>query len=113
MDRDCATIGTFVANRSKAADQETIMEMNKMIAYRLVEPQEPPQLQDVPKPSPGAGQLLVKVGGCGLCHTDIGVMNRTKAEFLDTPPPFTLGHEIAGWVAEIGQGVFGFKTGEP
>lgn len=84
-----------------------------MIAYRLVEPQKPPQLQDIPKPSPGAGQVLVKVGACGLCHTDIGVMNRTKAEFLDTPPPFTLGHEIAGWVAEIGQGVFGFKTGEP
>src|ERR1700738_774707 len=84
-----------------------------MIAYRLVEPQQPPQLQDVPKPSPGAGQLLIKVGGCGLCHTDIGVMNRTKAEFLDTPPPFTLGHEIAGWVSEIGQGVVGFKSGEP
>ena len=84
-----------------------------MIAYRLVEPQEPPQLQDVPKPSPGAGQLLIKVGGCGLCHTDIGLMARTKAEWLNTQPPFTLGHEIAGWVGEIGQGVVGFKVGEP
>ena len=84
-----------------------------MIAYRLIQPQEPPQLQDVPKPSPGAGQLLIKVGGCGLCHTDIGLMARTQAEWLDTPPPFTLGHEIAGWVGEIGQGVVGFKSGEP
>jgi alcohol dehydrogenase, propanol-preferring len=84
-----------------------------MIAYRLVQPQEPPQLQDVPKPSPGAGQLLIKVGGCGLCHTDIGLMARSKAEWLDTLPPFTLGHEIAGWVEEIGQGVVGFKSGEP
>lgn len=84
-----------------------------MIAYRLVEPQEPPQLQDVPKPLPGAGQLLIKVGGCGLCHTDIGLMARTKAEWLNTQPPFTLGHEIAGWVGEIGQGVVGFKVGEP
>ena len=84
-----------------------------MIAYRLVEPQEPPQLQDVPKPSPGAGQLLIKVGGCGLCHTDIVLMARTKAEWLNTQPPFTLGHEIAGWVGEIGQGVVGFKVGEP
>jgi alcohol dehydrogenase, propanol-preferring len=84
-----------------------------VIAYRLVQPQEPPQLQDVPKPAPGAGQLLIKVGGCGLCHTDIGLMARTRAEWLDTPPPFTLGHEIAGWVAEIGQGVVGFKGGEP
>src|SRR3984957_8702244 len=84
-----------------------------MIAYRLLQPTQPRELQDVAKPSSGAGQLLIKVGGCGLCHTDIGLMNRTKAEFLDPPPPFTLGHEIAGWVAEIGQGVFGFKTGEP
>jgi len=84
-----------------------------MIAYRLVQPQEPPQLQDVPRPSPGAGQILIKVGGCGLCHTDIGLMARTKAEWFDTLPPFTLGHEIAGWVEEIGQGVVGFKSGEP
>src|ERR1700758_393229 len=84
-----------------------------MLAYRLNQPQEPPQLQDVPKPSPGAGQLLIKVGGCGLCHTDIGLMARTKAEWLNTQPPFTLGHEIAGWVGEIGQGVVGFKVGEP
>ena len=84
-----------------------------MIAYRLVQPQEPPQLQDVPRPSPGSGQLLIKVGGCGLCHTDLGLMRRTKTEWADTQPPFTLGHEVAGWVAEIGQGVVGFKSGEP
>jgi alcohol dehydrogenase, propanol-preferring len=84
-----------------------------MIAYRLLSPQQPPELQDVPKPSPGAGQLLIKVGGCGLCHTDIGLMNRTKAEWFDTQPPFTLGHEIAGWVEAVGQGVIGFKSGEP
>ena len=84
-----------------------------MIAYRLVEAQEPPRFEDVPKPSPGPGQLLVKVGGCGLCHTDLSFMKRSKAEWLDTPPPLTLGHEIAGWVAEIGEGVVGFKSGEP
>src|SRR6202045_1970716 len=85
-----------------------------MIAYRLIQPQEPPQFQDVPKPSPGARQLLIKVGGCGLCHTDLGtVRRRTKEEWGDTQPPFTLGHEIAGWVAEIGQGVVGLKAGEP
>jgi propanol-preferring alcohol dehydrogenase len=50
-----------------------------MIAYRLHHPQEPPQLQEVPKPSPGAGQLLIKVGGCGLCHTDIAVMGSWPA----------------------------------
>jgi propanol-preferring alcohol dehydrogenase len=84
-----------------------------MIAYRLLEAQQPPQFQDIPKPSPGGGQLLIKVGGCGLCHTDIALMSWTREQWFDTPPPMTLGHEIAGWVEEIGQGVVGFKTGEP
>jgi len=86
-----------------------------MIAYRLVKPQQPPQLLDVPKPLPGAGQILIKVGGCGLCHTDVAIMGKTKAQLEEwhATPPFTLGHEIAGWVTDIGQGVNGFKTGEP
>src|SRR3984957_1752901 len=84
-----------------------------MIAYRLLQPTQPRELQDVAKPSSGAGQLLIKVGGCGLCHTDIGLMSRTKAEWFDTPPPFTLGHEIAGWVSDFGQSVVGFKSGGP
>src|ERR1700728_2799675 len=86
-----------------------------MVAYRLLQAPQPPQLQDVPKPSARAGQLLIKVGGCGLCHTDIAIMGKTKAQLDEwhATPPFTLGHEIAGWVAEIGQGVVGFKTCEP
>ena len=85
-----------------------------MIAYRLLQPREPPRLQDVPKPSPQAGQLLIKVGGCGLCHTDIAIMGKTKAHrYWHTLPPFTLGHEVAGWVDDIGEGVVGFKPGEP
>ena len=51
-------------------------EIKKMIAYRLLQPQQPPRLQEVPKPSPQAGQLLIKVGGCGLCHTDVAIMGK-------------------------------------
>ena len=61
----------------------------------------------------GQGNSIIKVGGCGLCHTDSGLMRRTAAEWADMPPPFSLGHEVAGWVEEIGQGVVGFKTGQP
>ena len=85
-----------------------------MIAYRLVRSQEAPEFRDIPKPVAGSGQLLIKVGGCGLCHTDLGtVRHRTTDEWADTAPPFTMGHEVAGWVEGIGQGVIGFKTGEP
>jgi len=63
-----------------------------MVAYRLLQAQQPPQLQEVPKPSPRAGQLLIKVGGCGLCHTDIAIMGKTKAQLDEwhATPPFTL-----------------------
>src|SRR3984893_11657206 len=87
-----------------------------MKAFRLLEVQQPSKLVDVPKPKAGSGQVLIKVGGCGLCHTDLAIMRKTRAE-LDAwhanSPPFTLGHEIAGWIDEIGPGVSGFKTGEP
>src|SRR5713101_8452002 len=85
-----------------------------MIAYRMLRSQESPEFQDIPKPVAGSGQLLIKIGACGLCHTDLGtVRRRTTVEWANTPPPFTMGHEVAGWIEEIGQGVIGFKVGEP
>jgi propanol-preferring alcohol dehydrogenase len=68
-----------------------------------------PQIEDVPKPSPGPGQILIKIGGAGVCHSDLHVME----EDLGFAPPFTLGHENAGWVAALGQGVTAFKEGDP
>ena len=68
----------------------------------------PAQIEDVPKPSPGPGQILVKIGGAGVCHSDLHVME----EDLGFKPPFTLGHENAGWIAELGGGITGFKEGD-
>jgi len=84
-----------------------------MLAYRLLQALQPPQLVEVPKPKPGPGEVLLKVAGCGLCHTDIGLMTRTKEQYAGINLPFTLGHEVAGWVDSLGDGVTGFKTGEP
>ena len=66
------------------------------------------QIEDVGKPSPGPGQVVIKIGGAGVCHSDLHVME----EDLGFEPPFTLGHENAGWVAELGSGVTGFKEGD-
>jgi alcohol dehydrogenase, propanol-preferring len=79
-----------------------------MQAVRFVGVGHPARMEDVPKPSPGPGQVLVKIGGAGVCHSDLHVME----EDLGFEPPFTLGHENAGWVAERGQGVAGFKEGD-
>ena len=83
-----------------------------MIAYRLLNAQTQPEFQEVPEPHAGPGQVVVKVAGSGLCHTDFTVISRERNYWKDEPPPFTLGHEIAGWVEELGRGVKGFQRGE-
>jgi len=79
-----------------------------MQAVRFIGVGRPPQIEDVPKPAPRAGEVVIKIGGAGVCHSDLHVME----EDLGFSPPFTLGHENAGWVAALGQGVSGFKEGD-
>ena len=79
-----------------------------MQAVRFVGVGRPAQIEDVTKPSAGPGQVLIRIGGAGVCHSDLHVME----EDLGFKPPFTLGHENAGWVAALGEGVAGFKEGD-
>jgi alcohol dehydrogenase, propanol-preferring len=83
-----------------------------MLAYRLLEAQKQPEFQEVPDPHAGPGQVVVRVAGSGLCHTDFTVIGRERSYWTDQPPPFTLGHEIAGWVEEVGTGVTKFQRGD-
>ena len=66
------------------------------------------QVEEVARPKAGPGQVVVKIGGAGVCHSDLHVME----DDLGFKPGFTLGHENAGWVEEVGEGVTGFKKGE-
>jgi len=83
-----------------------------MLAYRLLQAQTQPTFQEVPDPHAGPGQVVVRVAGSGLCHTDFTVISRERGYWKDQPPPFTLGHEIAGWVEELGTGVARFRPGD-
>lgn len=83
-----------------------------MKAYQLVEWQKPPELRDVPVPEPGYGQVLIKIGGAGACHSDLHLME-WPAGMMPYKLPFTLGHENAGWVEKLGPGVEGFSVGNP
>src|SRR5437588_10447282 len=65
-------------------------------------------VEDVPRPTPKAGEVLVQVAGCGICHSDLHVLNGDIA----FPRPCTFGHEISGTVAEIGTGVEGLTAGQ-
>lgn len=80
-----------------------------MRAYRIVRWAEPPELAEVPVPEPGPGEVLVAVAGTGLCHSDIGMahMPAEVGESLGWRVPFTLGHEVGGWIAALGPGVAG------
>ena len=67
-------------------------------------------VEDVTEPDPGPGQVLVKVAGAGLCHSDVTIS--AFPQFYGDGP-FTLGHETAGWIAGWGPGVTGLEVGMP
>ncbi|MEJ2216238.1 MAG: 6-hydroxycyclohex-1-ene-1-carbonyl-CoA dehydrogenase [Gemmatimonadota bacterium] len=58
------------------------------------------ELREVPKPDPGADEVVVRVAGCGVCHTDIGFWKEGVATRKGLP--LTLGHEISGVVESAG-----------
>jgi len=64
------------------------------------------RLEEMPKPRPGKGELLVKVVASGICGSDVMEWYRIKRA------PLVLGHEIAGDVVEVGEGVDRFKVGD-
>jgi alcohol dehydrogenase, propanol-preferring len=84
-----------------------------MKAFRMVGWKTPPEYQEVPVPDPGPGQVLVKVGAAGLCHSDLHVIHEFDEGSMNASPPFTLGHENAGWVEALGPGARGIEVGEP
>jgi propanol-preferring alcohol dehydrogenase len=67
---------------------------------------------DVPDPSPGPGQVVIRVEAAGLCHSDITEMEDANQQFLIAHDPVTIGHEIAGVILELGDGVTGWKEGD-
>ncbi|MFC6883794.1 MULTISPECIES: NAD(P)-dependent alcohol dehydrogenase [Actinomadura] len=81
----------------------------KAVQYRRVGAA--PEVVTVPEPEPGPGEVLLKVTAAGVCHSDIAVMS-WPAEQLPFPLPLTLGHEGAGTVAAVGDGVKGLEIGE-
>jgi propanol-preferring alcohol dehydrogenase len=82
-----------------------------MKAYQLTAWQSAPEMREVPVPEPGPGEVLIKVGGAGACHSDLHLMEWPEGT-MDFDLPFTLGHENAGWVEALGAGVKGLEQGE-
>jgi alcohol dehydrogenase, propanol-preferring len=81
-----------------------------MLAARFYRVGQPLVIEDIPMPSPGPGQVLVKVMACGVCGSDIHIAFEGVTPTAFTP--ITLGHEPAGVVAQLGPGVEGFAPGD-
>jgi propanol-preferring alcohol dehydrogenase len=84
-----------------------------MKALQLTGWKQDAELREVPQPDPGPGQVLVRIGGAGACHSDMHLMHDFEPGQLPWGPPFTLGHENAGWVEAIGPGVHNVEVGQP
>jgi alcohol dehydrogenase, propanol-preferring len=86
-----------------------------MAAYRILDWERPPEVAEVEIPTPGPGQIVVRVAGNGLCHSDLVMAQIPRAigEAIGWRVPFTLGHEIAGWVHALGTGVTQLVVGDP
>ncbi len=82
---------------------------NNMHAMLMVKTGQALHLVDIPVPMPGAGQVLIKVTACGVCRTDLHILD---GELPNPTLPLILGHEIVGRVAACGEGVNKFKSGD-
>ncbi|MBC7335058.1 MAG: alcohol dehydrogenase catalytic domain-containing protein, partial [Clostridia bacterium] len=74
-----------------------------LTAYKQLE------IQDVPTPEPGAGEILVRVRACGICGSDVHGFDGSTGR---RRPPIIMGHEASGVVAKIGDGVSRFRPGD-
>ena len=74
-----------------------------MLAARMYEYHKPLVLEDIKVPQISPDQVLVRVGGAGMCRSDVQLVYGYFAEVLKLKFPITPGHEIAGLVAEIGE----------
>lgn len=87
-----------------------------MKAYRLAGWAQGGHYVDVEQPAPGAGEVLIRMGGTGICHSDLHILHEWSPEvipeFEQVKPDFTLGHENAGWVEAVGAGVQGWDIGQ-
>ncbi|PZG06262.1 NAD(P)-dependent alcohol dehydrogenase [Nonomuraea aridisoli] len=84
-----------------------------MKAVRLHEYTKRPVVEDVPDPQVrGPLDVLVEIGGAGLCRTDLHIVEGQWAQKSGVRLPYTIGHENAGWVREIGPAVTNVRPGD-
>ncbi len=83
-----------------------------MKAWHFHETHQPLERVEVPEPTPGPGEVLLDVRAAGLCHSDVGVLDDETWLAIIPNRPIVMGHEIAGVVSALGEGVTGVQVGD-
>jgi alcohol dehydrogenase, propanol-preferring len=86
-----------------------------MKAARLHEYGKPPILEDIPVPDIQPDEILVQVKACGMCRSDVQLIDGYFRKYADIATPITLGHEITGIISRIGTvvpKVMGLREGD-
>ncbi len=84
-----------------------------MKAIRLHQYHEQPKVEEVSEPKiTGPHDVIVRIGGAGLCRTDLHIIEGQWEEKMHPTLPYTLGHENAGWVHEVGSAVSNVAVGD-
>ncbi len=84
-----------------------------MKAVRLHSYHQRPVVEDVPEPTiRNPLDVIVKIGGAGVCRTDLHIIEGQWADAMNVALPYTIGHENAGWVAETGSAVGNVRPGD-
>jgi NAD+-dependent secondary alcohol dehydrogenase Adh1 len=82
-------------------------------AVRVHEYKSDPKIDDIEEPTlQGPLDVIIKIGGAGVCRTDLHIVNGDWAEIQNPGLPYVIGHENAGWVHQIGEGVTNVKVGD-
>jgi NAD+-dependent secondary alcohol dehydrogenase Adh1 len=82
-------------------------------AVRVHAYHEDPKIDDIPEPKlQGPLDVIVKIGGAGVCRTDLHIVNGDWAEAMNPALPYVIGHENAGWIEAIGDGVTNVAVGD-
>jgi NAD+-dependent secondary alcohol dehydrogenase Adh1 len=84
-----------------------------MKAVRVHAYEERPTVDEVPEPTiTGPHDVIVKIGGAGLCRTDLHIIEGQWADRSGVELPYVIGHENAGWVHEVGEAVTNVVPGD-
>jgi len=82
-------------------------------AVRVHAYHEDPKIDDIPEPTiQGPLDVIVKIGGAGVCRTDLHIVNGDWKEAMNPELPYVIGHENSGWIHEVGPGVTNVAVGD-